>query len=110
ARLPAQVAACGGTGERRSPPAASHQPQRILPRQEGRQDQSRRVVARCAADATRARRGALRSRLTSSMRVTIAVDAMGGDHGPPVTVAASLRFLEELPDARVILVGREDEV
>ena len=44
------------------------------------------------------------------MRVTIAVDAMGGDHGPPVTVASSLRFLEETPDASIVLVGREDEV
>jgi glycerol-3-phosphate acyltransferase PlsX len=44
------------------------------------------------------------------MRVTIAVDAMGGDHGPPVTVASSLRFLEETPDAAIVLVGREDEV
>src|SRR5438128_4599673 len=44
------------------------------------------------------------------MRVTIAVDAMGGDHGPSVTVIASLKFLEETPDAAVILVGREDEV
>ena len=32
---------------------------------------------------------------------------MGGDHGPPVTVAASLRFLEETPDAAIILVGLE---
>jgi len=37
--------------------------------------------------------------------VVIAVDAMGGDHGPSVTVPASLQFLEERPDARVILVG-----
>ena len=44
------------------------------------------------------------------MRVTIAVDAMGGDYGPPVTVAASLRFLEETPDAAVVLVGRDDAV
>src|SRR5258706_9522489 len=44
------------------------------------------------------------------MPVTIAVDAMGGDSGPPVTVAASLRFLEETPDAAIVLVGREDEV
>jgi glycerol-3-phosphate acyltransferase PlsX len=42
------------------------------------------------------------------MRVTIAVDAMGGDAGPLVTVAASLRFLEEKPDAAIVLVGRED--
>ena len=39
--------------------------------------------------------------------VTIAVDAMGGDHGPSVTVPASLQFLEEHADARVILVGLE---
>ena len=44
------------------------------------------------------------------MQVTIAVDAMGGDHGPPVTVAASLRFLEATPDARVILVGSKDVI
>ena len=41
------------------------------------------------------------------MPVTIAVDAMGGDHGPSVTVPASLQFLEEHADARVILVGLE---
>jgi glycerol-3-phosphate acyltransferase PlsX len=35
---------------------------------------------------------------------------MGGDHGPPVTVAASLRFLEETPDAEVVLVGREEAI
>jgi phosphate acyltransferase len=44
------------------------------------------------------------------MRVTISVDAMGGDHGPPVTVPASLRFLEETPDAAIVLVGREDAI
>jgi phosphate acyltransferase len=41
------------------------------------------------------------------MPVTVAVDAMGGDSGLPVTVAASLKFLEDTPDARVILVGLE---
>ena len=41
------------------------------------------------------------------MQVTIAVDAMGGDHGPPVTVAASLRFLEETSGASIVLVGNE---
>jgi glycerol-3-phosphate acyltransferase PlsX len=39
------------------------------------------------------------------MPVTVAVDAMGGDHGPSVTVPAALKFLEETPDARVIVVG-----
>ena len=41
------------------------------------------------------------------MPVTVAVDAMGGDHGPSVTLPAALQFLEETPDARVILVGQE---
>jgi phosphate acyltransferase len=44
------------------------------------------------------------------MPVTLAVDAMGGDHGPSVTVPASLRFLEDAADARVILVGRRDAI
>lgn len=42
--------------------------------------------------------------------ITVAVDTMGGDTGPPVTVAAALAFLAETPKARVILVGREEEV
>jgi glycerol-3-phosphate acyltransferase PlsX len=42
------------------------------------------------------------------MPVTVAVDAMGGDHGPAVTVPACERFLEAVADARVILVGRSD--
>ncbi len=41
------------------------------------------------------------------MPVTVAVDAMGGDHGPSVTLPAALKFLEETPDARVIAVGQE---
>ena len=44
------------------------------------------------------------------MRICIAVDAMGGDHGPRVTVIASIRFLEETPEANVILVGRDDDI
>ena len=39
------------------------------------------------------------------MPVTVAVDAMGGDHGPSVTVPAAIAFLEATPDAHVILVG-----
>jgi phosphate acyltransferase len=42
--------------------------------------------------------------------VTIAVDAMGGDYGPRITVGASLRFLEETPDARIVLVGLEHDL
>jgi glycerol-3-phosphate acyltransferase PlsX len=44
------------------------------------------------------------------MAVTVAVDAMGGDHGPAVTVPASLQFLEATPDTRVILVGRPEAI
>jgi len=39
--------------------------------------------------------------------ITVAVDAMGGDHGPSTTLRAALKFLEETPDARVIAVGQE---
>jgi phosphate acyltransferase len=46
----------------------------------------------------------------SAETITIAVDTMGGDFGPPVTVAAALAFLAKTPRARVILVGRENEV
>ncbi len=42
------------------------------------------------------------------MTVTVAIDAMGGDHGPSVTVPAALAFVDAFADARVILVGRED--
>ena len=37
--------------------------------------------------------------------ITLAVDCMGGDHGPRVTLAACRRFLDEHPDARLLLVG-----
>lgn len=36
---------------------------------------------------------------------TIAVDCMGGDHGPRVTLPACRNFLEHHPDAHLILVG-----
>src|SRR5207302_10693712 len=101
--------------DRRSASASPYQPQWLLSGQEGRQDQGRRLVSDTGSPLpggqtqTRFALGRRRVRI-NPMRVSIAVDAMGGDHGPPVTVAASLRFLEELPDARVILVGREEEV
>jgi glycerol-3-phosphate acyltransferase PlsX len=44
------------------------------------------------------------------MSVRIAIDCMGGDHGLSVTVPASVSFLQHVPDARLILVGREDEI
>jgi glycerol-3-phosphate acyltransferase PlsX len=37
--------------------------------------------------------------------ITLAVDCMGGDHGPRVTLAACQRFLIKHPDARLLLVG-----
>ena len=42
------------------------------------------------------------------MAITVAVDAMGGDHGPSVTVPAAIEFLVAHPDARVIAVGLPD--
>jgi phosphate acyltransferase len=39
--------------------------------------------------------------------ITIALDAMGGDFGPPVVVPAALRALEQDDGIRVILVGDE---
>ncbi len=38
--------------------------------------------------------------------IRIAVDAMGGDFGPPVTVPACLAFLEAHPQAEIVLVGQ----
>ncbi|TVQ85373.1 MAG: phosphate acyltransferase PlsX [Chromatiaceae bacterium] len=43
-------------------------------------------------------------------RLTIALDAMGGDHGPSVVVPAALGFLRQRPDAELILVGREEAI
>ncbi|NNM50901.1 MAG: phosphate acyltransferase PlsX [Pseudomonadales bacterium] len=42
--------------------------------------------------------------------VTLAVDAMGGDHGPRVTVPAVIDLLRDAEDASVILVGHETEI
>jgi len=42
--------------------------------------------------------------------VRIAIDAMGGDHGPAVTVASSLSFLRAHDDAALLLVGRRAEI
>ncbi|AEV26803.1 fatty acid/phospholipid synthesis protein PlsX [Azospira oryzae PS] len=44
------------------------------------------------------------------MGITIAIDCMGGDHGPNVTVPAALDFLRRNADARVILVGLEEKL
>jgi fatty acid/phospholipid synthesis protein PlsX len=46
----------------------------------------------------------------SNRPVTIAVDAMGGDHGPSVTVPAALAALQRDADLRITLVGQKDPV
>ena len=43
------------------------------------------------------------------MPITIAVDAMGGDHAPGEIVAGAIQAAEEL-DVRVLLVGLEDAI
>ena len=42
------------------------------------------------------------------MTTVLAVDAMGGDHGPPVTVPACLDFLASNPEAQLMLVGLKE--
>ena len=39
------------------------------------------------------------------MTTTLAVDCMGGDHGPRVTLAACRHFLDAHPEAELLLVG-----
>ncbi|MEF7614714.1 phosphate acyltransferase PlsX [Aquincola sp. MAHUQ-54] len=45
------------------------------------------------------------SSLTPLPRVRVAVDCMGGDHGPAVTLAACRAFLAATPQADLLLVG-----
>ena len=44
------------------------------------------------------------------MQVVIAIDCMGGDFGPRVTVPAALNFLAGHADARVVLVGLQRDI
>lgn len=39
------------------------------------------------------------------MDITVAIDCMGGDHGPHVTVPAAIEYLDQDPAANIILVG-----
>ena len=39
------------------------------------------------------------------MKVSIALDAMGGDHGAPVVIPAALEIVRTEPNVRLILVG-----
>ena len=40
------------------------------------------------------------------MEITVAIDCMGGDHGPRVTVPATLELQRSHPDVAIILVGQ----
>jgi glycerol-3-phosphate acyltransferase PlsX len=42
--------------------------------------------------------------------VTVAIDCMGGDHGPHVTVPAAVDYLRRIENANVILVGLQDAI
>jgi len=42
------------------------------------------------------------------MRINVAIDCMGGDHGPHVTVPAALDFLSSHAHGRVTLVGTQE--
>jgi glycerol-3-phosphate acyltransferase PlsX len=42
--------------------------------------------------------------------ITIAIDAMGGDHGPKVTVPAALEYLRKNPGDTIVLVGLPDAI
>ena len=43
-------------------------------------------------------------------RLTIALDVMGGDHGPKVVVPAALNYLRATQNVALILVGKEGEI
>ncbi|VAX09778.1 Phosphate:acyl-ACP acyltransferase PlsX (EC 2.3.1.n2) [hydrothermal vent metagenome] len=43
-------------------------------------------------------------------RITISLDAMGGDYGAEVIVPAALSFLKHDPDVDLVLVGREEVI
>jgi len=44
------------------------------------------------------------------MDATVAIDCMGGDHGPHVTVPAALTALSARSDSNIILVGLQDAI
>ena len=44
------------------------------------------------------------------MDITVAIDVMGGDHGPHVTIPAALEYLKRDPEANIILVGLTDAI
>jgi glycerol-3-phosphate acyltransferase PlsX len=44
------------------------------------------------------------------MDITVAIDCMGGDHGPHVTVPAALEFRKQSPSVDLVLVGLQDAI
>lgn len=44
------------------------------------------------------------------MDITVAIDAMGGDHGPRVTIPATLALLKQDSSLNIILVGLSDAI
>lgn len=44
------------------------------------------------------------------MDITVAIDAMGGDHGPHVTIPAALKALEADCELNIVLVGLADAI
>ncbi|MDP1997194.1 MAG: phosphate acyltransferase PlsX [Gallionella sp.] len=44
------------------------------------------------------------------MDVTLAIDAMGGDHGTSVTVPAAIEYLKQFPGDTIVLVGIPDAI
>jgi len=44
------------------------------------------------------------------MDITVAIDCMGGDHGPHVTVPAALSFQRSNADVDIVLVGLKDAI
>lgn len=44
------------------------------------------------------------------MDVTLAIDAMGGDHGTTVTIPAAIEYLKHYPDDTIVLVGVPDAI
>jgi len=44
------------------------------------------------------------------MDVTLAIDAMGGDHGPHVTIPAALAALKRHSEINIVLVGLQDAI
>ena len=44
------------------------------------------------------------------MDITVAIDCMGGDHGPHVTVPAALNFLKSDSNVDIVLVGLRDAI